>query len=376
MGTIVARKNTKGETRYRAQVRVMRDGKRVRAESKTFSKMALAKEWIRRREAELELAGEAGLPESSDLTLRQGIHVYLEAVGDNFGRSKNAALQALADMPIAEKRVVDLVPRDFIEHVQWRKAQPVTPSHPRGVGPSTLNNDLVFLRLVIRYLQHARGLPVGPSVVSDAVDALRAGRLISKSSQRERRPLADELRRLDTYLYERWQSGRMSVPMWHLMWLAIYSGRRQEELCRLPRAGLDRADGIYLIADGIKSPGGRTKRDVEAVLPEPGWRVVDRIMADFPGEGGMLLEFNPKSAGTRWNQACKMLGIVDLRFHDLRHEALSRLGEDGLTVPQLQQVSLHQSWDSLRRYVNMPARRGERLEFMDSVGFGGGQCGK
>ena len=43
MGTIVARKNTKGETRYRAQVRVMRDGKRVRAESKTFSKMALAK---------------------------------------------------------------------------------------------------------------------------------------------------------------------------------------------------------------------------------------------------------------------------------------------------------------------------------------------
>ena len=371
MGTIVARKNTKGETRYRAQVRVMRDGKRVRAESKTFSKMALAKEWIRRREAELELAGEAGLPEGSDLTLRQGIHLYLEAVGDNFGRSKNAALQALADMPIAETRVVDLVPRDFIEHVQWRKAQPVTPSHPRGVGPSTLNNDLIFLRLVIRYLQHARGLPVGPSVVSDAVDALRAGRVISKSSQRERRPLADELRRLDTYLYERWQSGRMSVPMWHLMWLAIYSGRRQEELCRLPRAGFDRAHGIYVIADGIKSPGGRTKLDVDAVLPEPGWRVVDRIMADFPGEDGMLLEFNPKSAGTRWNQACKMLGIVDLRFHDLRHEALSRLGEDGLTVPQLQQVSLHRSWDSLRRYVNMPARRGERLEFMDSVGVKG-----
>lgn len=368
MGTIVARKNTKGETRYRAQVRVMRDGKRVRAESKTFSKMALAKEWIRRREAELELAGEAGLPEGSDLTLRQGIHLYLEAVGDNFGRSKNAALQALADMPIAETRVVDLVPRDFIEHVQWRKAQPVTPSHPRGVGPSTLNNDLIFLRLVIRYLQHARGLPVGPSVVSDAVDALRAGRVISKSSQRERRPLADELRRLDAYLYERWQSGRMTVPMWHLMWLAIYSGRRQEELARLPRSGFDREHGVYVISDGIKNPGGRTKRDVEAVLPPAGWAVVDRILADFPGDDGALLAFNPKSAGTRWINACKILGIVDLRFHDLRHEALSRLGEDGLTVPQIQQVSLHHSWDSLRRYVNMPARRGERVEFMDSVG--------
>lgn len=371
MGTIVARKSAKGETRYRAQVRVMRDGKRVRAESKTFSKRALAKEWIRRREAELEVAGEAGLPEGADLTLKQGIKLYLEAVGDNFGRSKNAALRALAEMPIAELRVVDLTARDFIEHVHWRKAQPVTPSHPRGVGPSTLNGDLVFLRLVVRYLQRAKGLPVGSTVVSEAVDALRAGRLISKGSQRERRPTADELRRLDAYLYDRCQSGRMTVPMWHLMWLAIYSGRRQEELCRLPRAGLDRDHGVYLVEGGIKNPAGRVKRDVEAVLPAAGWQVVDRILADFPGDAGMLLDFNPKSAGARWNQACKMLGIVDLRFHDLRHEALSRLGEDGLTVPQIQQVSLHQSWDSLRRYVNMPARRGERLEFVDSVGVKG-----
>jgi len=370
VGTIVARKNAKGETRYRAQVRVMRAGERMRAESKTFSRRSLAKEWIRRRETELEATGDVELAAGADMSLHDGIRVYLEAVGDNFGRSKNAALRALADMPIAEKRVVDLVPRDFIEHVHWRRAQPVTRSHPGGVGPATLNSDLIFLRLVIRYLQHARGLPVGPSVVSDAVDALRAGRVISKSSQRERRPTADELRRLDAYLYDRWKSGRMTVPMWHLMWLAIYSGRRQEELARLPRSGFDREHGVYVISDGIKNPGGRTKRDVEAVLPEPGWQVVDRILADFPGEGGVLLEFNPKSAGTRWNQACKVLGIVDLRFHDLRHEALSRLGEDGLTVPQIQQVSLHQSWDSLRRYVNMPARRGERFEFSESVGVG------
>ncbi|MAX54459.1 MAG: integrase [Alcanivoracaceae bacterium] len=367
MGSIVARKNAKGETRYRAQVRVTREGKQIRAESKTFSKRQLAKEWIRLREAELEQGGDAGLASGADISLREGIVLYLEAVGDNFGRSKNAALRALADMPIAEKRVVDLVPRDFIEHVHWRRSQPATPSHPRGVGPSTLNNDLIFLRLVIRYLQHARGLPVGPSIVSDAVDALRAGRVISKSSQRERRPTADELRRLDAYLFERWRSGRMTVPMWHLMWLAIYSGRRQEELCRLPRAGLDREHGVYVIENGIKNPAGRTSRDVEAVLPAAGWLVVDRVLADFPGDDGLLLDFNPKSAGTRWNQACKMLGIVDLRFHDLRHEALSRLGEDGLTVPQIQQVSLHQSWDSLRRYVNMPARRGERVEWGDGM---------
>ncbi|MCG8393322.1 MAG: tyrosine-type recombinase/integrase [Pseudomonadales bacterium] len=371
MGTIVARKNAKGEIRYRAQVRVMRGGKRLRAESRTFSRKQLAKEWIRRREAELEVGGDAELPEGADMSLREGIHIYLAAVGHNFGRSKNAALRALAEMPIAEKRVIDLVPRDFIEHVHWRRSQPPTQFHPRGVGPATLNGDLIFLRLVVRYLQHAYGLPISVTVVAEAVDALRAVRLIDKGDQRERRPEADELRSLDAYLFGRWRSGRMSVPMWHLMWLAIYSGRRRDELSRIPRRGLDRAHGVYVIEGGIKNPAGRVDRDVEAVLPAAGWAVVERILADFPGDDGPLLEFNPKSAGTRWKNACNSLEIADLRFHDLRHEALSRLGEDGLTVPQIQQVSLHQSWDSLRRYVNMPARRGERVEFMDSVGVKG-----
>src|SRR5215831_10607941 len=47
------------------------------------------------------------------------------------------------------------------------------------------------------------------------------------------------------------------------------------------------------------------------------------------------------------------LGIDDLRFHDLRHEGISRLFEMGKTIPQAAAVSGHRSWTSLKRYTHI-----------------------
>ncbi|WP_371810782.1 site-specific integrase [Ruegeria sp. HKCCD7318] len=43
----------------------------------------------------------------------------------------------------------------------------------------------------------------------------------------------------------------------------------------------------------------------------------------------------------------------DLRFHDLRHEAISRLVEHGLSLIEVQQVSGHRSLQMLQRYVHL-----------------------
>jgi integrase len=43
----------------------------------------------------------------------------------------------------------------------------------------------------------------------------------------------------------------------------------------------------------------------------------------------------------------------DLRFHDLRHEALSRLFERGFSIPEVQLVSGHKEWESLKIYTNL-----------------------
>lgn len=69
-----------------------------------------------------------------------------------------------------------------------------------------------------------------------------------------------------------------------------------------------------------------------------------------------LIPLSPKTIGNEFRKACKLLGIEDLKFHDLRHEGCTRLAELGFTIPQIQQISLHDSWGSLERYVSIKKR--------------------
>jgi integrase len=47
------------------------------------------------------------------------------------------------------------------------------------------------------------------------------------------------------------------------------------------------------------------------------------------------------------------LGLKNLRFHDLRHEAISRLFERGWSVAEVAAVSGHKTWTQLRRYTQI-----------------------
>jgi integrase len=59
-----------------------------------------------------------------------------------------------------------------------------------------------------------------------------------------------------------------------------------------------------------------------------------------------------------WNKACAMAGIEDLRIHDCRHEALSRLAESGkFTIPELQVFSGHRDLRMLMRYAHLCASK-------------------
>ena len=71
----------------------------------------------------------------------------------------------------------------------------------------------------------------------------------------------------------------------------------------------------------------------------------------------LFIPLSPKTIGGEFRNACKILGIEGLRFHDLRHEGCTRLAEQGFTIPQIQQVSLHDSWGSLERYVSVKKRK-------------------
>lgn len=46
---------------------------------------------------------------------------------------------------------------------------------------------------------------------------------------------------------------------------------------------------------------------------------------------------------------------MDLVFHDLRHDALSRWAERGMSLPDLQAIGGHRDLRSLRRYLHSQA---------------------
>ncbi len=54
-----------------------------------------------------------------------------------------------------------------------------------------------------------------------------------------------------------------------------------------------------------------------------------------------------------WQRLLKRTGIEDLHFHDLRHEAISRFFELGLSVPEVALISGHRDYRMLFRYTHM-----------------------
>ena len=72
------------------------------------------------------------------------------------------------------------------------------------------------------------------------------------------------------------------------------------------------------------------------------------------GQGPHLIPVKRSaSISDKFARLTKKLGIVDLRFHDLRHEAISRMFERGMRVEQVRVVSGHRTLEQLSRYVNL-----------------------
>jgi integrase len=73
----------------------------------------------------------------------------------------------------------------------------------------------------------------------------------------------------------------------------------------------------------------------------------------MPEAGPEIFPASADAISAAFTRACKLLGIDDLHFHDLRHDGISRLFEMGWTIPHAAAVSGHRSWSSLKRYTHL-----------------------
>ena len=69
-----------------------------------------------------------------------------------------------------------------------------------------------------------------------------------------------------------------------------------------------------------------------------------------------------------WRRITAKAGIKDLHFHDLRHEAISRFFEMGLSMPVVALISGHRDPRMLMHYTHLvPYRLAQQLAKVASV---------
>jgi integrase len=170
--------------------------------------------------------------------------------------------------------------------------------------------------------------------------------LIGKGAERDRRPTLKELDHLMEHFGRIRQNRPSSIPMQKIVMFAIFSTRRQEEITLLLWTDLE--EDRILVRD-MKHPGDKKGNNVYCELPPEAIAVVKSM----PRDDEHIFPYSTDAISASFTRACKILGIENLRLHDLRHEGISRLFEMGRTIPQVAAVSGHRSWASLKRYIHI-----------------------
>ena len=327
------------------RVQVRRKGKYV---NDTFRRRKDAEEWALEVERRID-RGEPALPCGGRDTKRFGdlIRLHLDdlrEVGKSIGRSKAASL-ALLERRLGPVRLGDLDRERIIQFGKSRARE--------GAGPVTVGIDIGYIKTILSDAAAVHGVILSTEPVGQARIALTRLELVGKGDERDRRPTQDELDRLISTLDA---NPLQQIPMGRIIRFAVATAMRQDEICRVEWSDFDPGKRMLLIRDR-KDPRrkrGNNQRiplldvsgyDASAIIREQG-ELIDM-------RSGHIFPYNGRSVGTAFRRTCRALGIEDLHFHDLRHEATSRLFEAGFSIEQVALVTGHRDWKMLRRYTHL-----------------------
>ncbi|MDI1350682.1 site-specific integrase [Aquabacterium sp.] len=152
-----------------------------------------------------------------------------------------------------------------------------------------------------------------------------------------------------------------SNPM--LRWIAriaIETGMRSSEIGTLKLDQVDLKKRVVL----LKQTKNTTQRTVP--LSKKATELFTEAVANptrpkketnlvFFGEPGKDEKRRPYNFNKAWREIKAKAGMPDLHFHDLRHEAVSRFVEAGLSDQEVSAISGHKSMQMLKRYTHLRA---------------------
>lgn len=324
-------------------------------QSKTFEKKAEAEKWARDAESEMDKGRFVSRREAEATTLHEALSRYEREVtpkkrGADIERYRIKALQA---MPIASHMLAGIRGADVAKLRDDELA--------RGLAASTVVKTLALLSHLFETARKEWGIEVDNPV-----------KKISKpkiNNARERRLSADEERYLMAALDDpgdavkakdgdRRNEWTPKVARW-----AIETAMRQGEILALEWKHIDLDKGTAHLPETKNGTARTVPLSLAAVaLIRPAGKVTPlRKGKVFPTTASAIKQsFSRAVARGRRNYVadCATAGIeplddflVDLTFHDLRHEATSRLA-DIFEMQKLMKITGHKDARMLARYYH------------------------
>ncbi|EEE1598422.1 site-specific integrase [Salmonella enterica] len=234
--------------------------------------------------------------------------------------------------PVAQKMMDEITTVDIAAYRDFRLSQ-INVRTGRNISGNTVRLELALLSSLYNLARVEWG-----TCRTNPVELVRKPKI---AGGRDRRLTSQEERRLSRYFREQ------NPALYTIFHLAIETAMRQGEILSLQWEHIDIQHGVAHLPH---TKNGST-RDV------PLSRKARRLLQDM-GIAMTGAVFNYTSAGVKsaWRTALQRLNIQNLHFHDLRHEAISRLFELGtLNVMEVSTISGHRSLNMLKRYTHLRA---------------------
>lgn len=315
----------RGDLQWEARIR--RRGYPVQC--KTFETKTRAETWARQIEAEMDRGVFVSRVEAESTTLAEALERYATEVT---ARKKHAVkeaprVRALQMRGIALKTLSAIRGKDVAAFIREREAE--------GVGANTIRLDLAVLSHLYNIARSAWGM----ESLGNPVDLVRTQRP-KVPRGRERRLQDDEEARLLTAA--RTYGGEMEV----IIGFAIATALRRGEIVGMRWDHVDRKAHVLLVSETKNGTPRRVPLSSSArALLEALPRRID----------GRVWSMRPDSISQAFERICKAAGIEGLTFHDLRHEATSRLFEKGLNPMEVAAITGHKTLQMLKRYTHLRA---------------------
>ena len=304
--------------------------------SRTFTLKNDAEVWARQTEASIE---RSDFPDSDrslkGIKLRQLLERYEETITP-LKKSRAAEkylLRTIKSHPIASLCLDKLTPSMVTTYRDDRL---------RSVSPSSVRRELAILQHCLEVAKNEWGVALQQNPVSKIKKP-------APGKARERRITVEELERLRTAL-AKCRNGLLS----NIVMFAIHTGMRRGEILSIRWSDINFNASTVHLAD--------TKNGEARTVPLSSSALAALPATDNRAAGERVFPISPNAVRLAWERLKRRAGINDLHFHDLRHEAISRFFELGLSIPEVALISGHRDFKMLFRYTHLrPADVAKKL---------------